>query len=316
MPEPGPSSAKQPKKATHPPEAPIPTFKSKLSKFCAEWGGLRKRCIEPKTTIKTGETLRAESISCLRNSELVSQETIEILDENWEQLGTERVVKFFNLFLLYKEEKRLQQGDCPLAYLKGLIDSTVVTQRIVITDLMERMAGVTADLMLASEATQTYRKSMATAEESWREQSSLISKYISQTEAQIKSLSNVLDTLKVAEKSATTPRKTEKESVYKDYITTLRQYGEFYYQEEVSGQIRLITTAVMTPKIKAILEQVQIFLNKHSDPKSLTIVDPYHLATEYWRLRKIHPKEYPLTVVDWIVGSVEPPEEDTSEEST
>lgn len=145
---------------------------------------------------------------------------------------------------------------------------------------MERMAGVTADLMLASEATKTYRKSMTVAEESWREQSSLISKYISQTEAQIKSLSNVLETLKVAEKSVTTPQKLEKESVYKDSVRTLKQHGDFFYQEEFSGKIRVITTAVLTSKIKAILDQVQIFLNKHTDPKSLVIVDPSYLATE------------------------------------
>lgn len=144
-----------------------------------------------------------------------------MLYENWEQLGVERVVKFFNLFLLYKEDSRFQLGDCPLAYLRGLIDSTVVSQKIVITDLMERMAGVTADLMLASEATKTYRKSMTVAEESWREQSSLISKYISQTEAQIKSLANVLETLKVAERSVITPQKSEKECAYKDAIKTI-----------------------------------------------------------------------------------------------
>lgn len=316
MPEPGPSSSKQAKKSLHPPDASSTTFKSKLSKLNAEWGGQRKKCIEPKTTIKVVETLRAESISCLRKSELVSPETIDTLDENWEQLGTERVVKFFNLFLLYKEDQRFQKGDCPMAYLRGLIDSAVVTQRVVITDLMERMAGVTADLILASEATQTYKRSMATAEEAWREQSTLISKYISQTEAQIKGLSNILDNLKVAERSVVTPRKVEKESVYKDSVTTLRQFGEFYYQEEASGRIRVITTAVITKQIQAVLDQVQIFLSKHSDPKSITIVDPHHLATEFWRLRKAHPEKHPLTVVDWIVGSVEPPEEDTSEESS
>lgn len=157
--------------------------------------------------------MRTESLSCLRKYGLVLRETLDILDGNWEQLGVERVVKFYNLFLLYKDDNRLRSGDCPLAYLKGMIDSTVVSQRVVITDLMERMAGVTADLTLASEATRSYRKSLAVAEESWREQSSLISKYISQTESHIKTLSSLLDTLKVAETSVKAPKATETESV-------------------------------------------------------------------------------------------------------
>lgn len=278
-------------------------------------GGSRQKCIEPKTTIKTIETLRAESLSCLKRSGLVSQETLDILDENWEQLGVESVVKFYNLFLLYKEDGRFQLGDCPLAYLKGMIDSTVVSQRIVITELMEKMAGVTADLMLASEATKSYRKSLTVAEESWREQSSLISKYIGQTEVQIKTLSNVLETLKVAEKSITTPKKVEKECAYKDSIKTIRQHGDYLYQEELSGRIVVINTAVPTPKVRSILDQVQIFLDRHSNPKSLIIVDTDYLAKQYWRLRKVHPTVHPLTVVDWVVGSQEHSEEDTSEES-
>lgn len=192
--------------------------KAKLIRFGAEWGGLRKKCDIPKTTTKVIETMRAEALDCLRISKLVSQETLDLLDNNWDQLGTERVVKFFNLFLLHKEDDRLRSADCPLAYLKGMIDSTIVSQRVIMTDLMERMAGITADLTLASDATQTYKKSLTTAEESWREQSSLISNYISQTESHLKTLTNRND--QNNRESKQTSKRKEVYRLHKIFVST------------------------------------------------------------------------------------------------
>lgn len=104
------------------------------------------------------------------------------------------------------------------------------------------------------------------------------------------------------------------EKKHADSNKVLANHEGYQYIREPSGRIKAITTLPPDPKIEKILIQVQKFLDKHENPKSITVVPPDYLAHQFWKLYKQHSDKEPLTVVDWIVGSLESDEEVTSEE--
>lgn len=238
--------------------------------FKARWGQLRKDSPEPKTTMTVIKNMR---IKCLRDSGIIEGQPRDLLDQNWDMLGTDRVCTFISQFLVKKPDPILTTTPGPLCYLKGMVDSMRSTQSDLFVAFMEAQANVTADMRLASDAIKTFNDSVQDAEGIWREQSSICSKYLSNLESQLK-------LIKLQAETPIPPRGTESIRSSSLPTTNSSRHYPFIYQK-IDGELQVTFDGQPTQKERFVLNQVNFILNALEDGSIITKVHPEMIYSQF-----------------------------------
>lgn len=240
--------------------------------FKAKWGGLRKECADPKTTRVVLATMRNQALTCIRDSKVIDLETLEMLDQNWDMLGVDRVCTFVDIFLVKKLDEAMVRGPGPRIYLKGLIDSMRATQTDQFMTFLESLANATADIRLTATSIDMFRKSMTEAEGIWRDQSSLCSKYLANLESQ----------LKLIKLQANTPMPNERETSRPQTSTPPEKKDHSPYRYEMTPKgYRVFCDGVNSKKTTAVTGQVNKILEVVPDTHLFVNVNPEVIYTQY-----------------------------------
>lgn len=243
------------------------TAADNINIFKASWGGLRKQCIEPKTTKTVIKTMRREVLMCVRDSQILVQSEVDMLDNEWDTLGTDRVSMFIGLFLEKNPVNSLTVSPGPFAYLKGMVDSMKVTHDDLFSSFLESQANIAADMNLASKSVESFRASMTEAEGIWREQSSLCSKYLSNLESQLKLIKIAAD---VPRPDPTPSSAAPKEPPQSSGSTPHYPFTYYYSGEKL--QVKCLESA--TKKSEKIVAQVNYILDSVNTPQVFLSIHP------------------------------------------
>lgn len=221
--------------------------------------------------------MRGQALSCLSQSGLIDQNAVDLLDQEWDLLGVDRVCTFVTQFLVKQPDSALTEGSGPFAFLTGMVASMRTSQKDSVKELMETYANVAADLKLASQSITMFRSSMTEAEGVWKDQSSLCSGYLSRLESQLKNLKLQLDNPRLPQKETTpgTSGSAPKRNI---------DHSPYAYKKEC-GIYKTVIKGTPTAYQNQVIKQINVILEFVDDAEMLTLVHPEHI---YKTLRQFH----------------------------
>lgn len=252
------------KKSKAPKESPLTTFQK-------SWVALRLRCEDPQTSLNVVKTMKAEALSALFKSKLLPEEMTDKLELQWDLLGPDQITMFLNLFLTKRDDRDALINGGARYYLEGMIASTQTHTQIQLKEAAEAMALITTDMDLTTKSLAAVKVSLSDSEDIWKGQSSLISKYTSQLESQLKTIVTDLEDYKL---------RTSQEAQTVNPQPSQTTHGMTTYIK-IKGKVTIYTLPDVSQQEMLAAKQIQHFLDRMINPEALMAFDPTFLMEEF-----------------------------------
>ncbi|KAG7305068.1 hypothetical protein JYU34_010528 [Plutella xylostella] len=259
-----PTPAKKAKQAKAPKESP-------LSIFQRSWVEMRINCADPKTSLNLVKTMKAEVLSALINSNLLSIEITDKLELQWDLLGPDQITIFLNLFLTKREDRDAIINGGAGFFLDGMIAATQTHTKIQLLEAAESMALIKTDMDLTTKSLAATKLALSDSEDTWRGQSSLISKYTCQLEGMLKTAVSDLENYKL---------KASQEVPTTTLQTSQTTHGRMTYVK-TKEKVTIYTLPDTPPDETVAARQIQHFLDRMINPEDLMPFDPNFLMEEF-----------------------------------